>query len=181
MATITSQTTVSIGDATPVDATVDLVLQPSSNGTLALRKLTYPSNTLAPVIYEKNPDDWTNFDITPMIKRPTIGVLQTLADNKITGWLGYARDSSVQETWRGSDTEAPITVDFLRLLYAYYENPPTSGFIQWHPRDRTAAVYNIMIESLTVGGSDIKMNFIAANAGYLLGDVNLKFRIISEV
>lgn len=181
MPIITSSTTVTIGNATAVEATVDLVLQAASNGTTALRKLIYPANALAPLIYERNPDDWTNFDITPMVKRPSIGVLQTLEDNKLTGWQGYARDASVQETWRGSDTIAPITVNFLRTLYAYYENPPLSGFIQWYPRDRTASAYNIMIESLTVGGSDIRMNFVAAHAGYMLGDVNLKFRIVSEV
>jgi hypothetical protein len=182
MAIITSTTTVTIGDAAPVTTTLDFTLGASTTGTGALRRLVYPDATaLAPIVYTKNPDDWTNFDVTPLVKRPRIGVLKTLEDNKITGWQGYARDSSITETWRGSDSVASITLDFLRQLYAYYETPPLTSFIQWEPRDRTASIYNIVIESLTVGGQDIHMNYIAANAGYVTGDVVLRFRIVSEV
>jgi len=181
MPLITSETLVTIGDASAATVSTDLVLQPSSFGTGALRKLVYPDGTLAPIVYEKNPDDWTNFDVSPMVKRPRIGVLQTLEGNKLTGWQGYARDASITETWKGSETEAPITVDFLRELYAYFENPPLVNFIQWYPRDRTETGYNIMIESLTVGGGDIRMNYVAAIAGYVVGDVNLRFKIVSEV
>lgn len=182
MGLITVNTTVSIGDAT-ADVTIqDLVLQASITGSLALRQLVYPDATvLAPITYEKNPDDWTNFDVTPMVKRPSVGVLRTLEDTKLTGWLGYAKDDSITETWRGSDTEAPMSLDFFRQLYAYYENPPISGFIVWKPLDRTAASYNILIESFTAGGNDLKMNYIAAYHNLLLGDVNLRFRIVSEV
>jgi hypothetical protein len=143
MAIITSTTTVTIGDAAATVTTVDFTLGASSNGTGALRKLVYPDATvLAQIVYENNPDEWTNFDITPMVKRPKVGVLRT---------------------------------------YAYFETPPLTSFIQWQPRDRTTTAYNIVIESLTVGGQDIRMNYIAANAGYVLGDVVLRFRIISEV
>jgi len=182
MAIITSNTIVAIGDAAATVTTQDFTLGASTTGTGALRRLVYPDATaLAPIVYTKNPDDWTNFDVSPLVKRPRVGVLQTLEDNKITGWQGYARDASVTETWRGSDTEASLKLDFLRQLYAYFETPPLTNFIQWEPRDRTASVYNIVIESLTVGGQEIRMNYIAANAGFVLGDVVLRFRIISEV
>lgn len=182
MPTITSETTVSPADASATVTTEDLVLQASIEGSLALRQLVYPDATvLAPFTYDKNPDEWTNFDLTPMVKRPSVGVLRTLEDTKLTGWLGYAKDDSIVETWRGSDTEASISLDFLRQLYAYYENPPTSGFIVWKPRDRTVNSYNIMIESLTVGGSDIKFNYLASLHNLITGDVNLRFRIVSQV
>lgn len=182
MAIITSNTVVAIGDAAAVTTTQDFTLGASTTGTGALRRLVYPdAATLAAIVYTKNPDDWTNFDVSPLVKRPRVGILQTLEDNKITGWQGYARDASITETWRGSETEASMTLDFLRQLYAYYESPPLTSFIQWEPRDRTAAVYNIVIENLTVGGQDIRMNYIAANAGYVLGDVALRFRVLSEV
>jgi len=181
MPIITSTTTVTIGDASAVVTTRDFTLGASTTGTGALRRLIYPTSALAPIVYRKNPDDWTNFDISPLVKRPRVGVLQTLEDNKITGWQGYARDSSITETWRGSDSEASIELDFLRQLYAYFETPPLTSFIQWEPRDRTTSVYNIIIESLTAGGQDIRMNYIAANAGFVVGDVVLRFRIVSEV
>jgi hypothetical protein len=182
MAIISTQTTVTIGDATADVTQLDIVLQANLTGTLALRQLVYPdAAVLAPFTYEKNPDDWTNFDVSPLVKRPTVGVLKTLEDTKLTGWQGFARDASVVETWKGSETEAPITLNFFRQLYAYYENPPTNGFIVWHPKDRTTNSYNILIEDLTVGGRDIRMNYIAAQQGFLVGDVNLRFRIVSQV
>jgi len=183
MAIISQQTTVSIGDASAVVVTADLTLQAGITGTLALRTLTYPDATiLAPFTYTQNPTDWTNFDTAPMVKRPQVGVLRTLEDTKLTGWQGFAKDSSVTETWRGSDSEASMELDFLRQLYAYFENPPVSGFIQWAPVDRTSAVYNILIEKLSVGGENIiRFNFIAARQLFMLGDVVFQFRIVSQV
>jgi hypothetical protein len=183
MPIISTQTTVTIGADTAVVATADMVLQANVTGTLALRKLIYPDATvLAPITYTQNPTDWTNFDTSPMVKRPQVGVLRTLEDTKLTGWQGFAKDSSVVETWRGSDSEASMDLDFLRQLYAYFENPPTSGFIQWSPLDRTTTVYNILIERLSVGGQgDIKLNFLAARQLCVLGDVVFQFRIVSAV
>lgn len=182
MATVTSQTTVVIADASAIVTTVDFTIQPIILGSLALRQMVYPDATvLAPFTYEQNPSTWTNFDIQPQVKRPVVASLRTLTDTKLTGWQGYAKDVSITETWRGSDTEASMSVNFFRLLYNYFENPPTSGFIQWQPQDRTTNSYNILIERLTAGGTDITYNFIAARQDCILGDVALTFRIVSEV
>ena len=181
MAIISTQTTVTIGDATAIVTTSDLVLQPTIVGTLAARGLTHPQGTLGPLIYTKNPDEWTNFDVSPMVKRPSVASLRTLTDTRLTAWGGFDRDASVTEIWRGSETEASMEIDFFRQLYAYFENPPTVGFIQWSPADRTVNVYNILIERLTAGGSEIKMNFIALRQNYILGDIVFKFRIVSQV
>ncbi len=181
MAVITSQTIVTIDDALAVTTTASFTLQPENTGSNARRELHYPSDTLPPVIYDKNPDQWTNFDTSPMVKRPSVGVQQTIQDNKLTGWQGFNRDASVTETWKGSDDEAPMRLSFFRELYAYFEFPPTSGFIQWKPKDRTASVYNIMIESLTVGGQDVRFDFVPSRNGFLTQDVVMRFRIVSEV
>lgn len=181
MAVLTSQTTVTIADAAAVTTELDVVVQPENTGSLALRELSYPDNLLAPIIYEQNPAKWTNFDSSPMVKRPTVSRTQTLADNKLTGWFGFARDRTITETWRGSDSEASITLTFLRQLYAYYENPPTVNFIQWSPKDRTVTSYNIVINSLTVDGQEIGFDYIAALQNCMLGDVVLTFTIVGEV
>lgn len=181
MAVITSQTVVTIDDALAVVTSLDFTLQPENSGLNARRELHYPSDTLPPLIYDNNPDQWTNFDTTPMVKRPTVGVQQTIQGNRLTGWQGYARDASVIETWKGSDSESPMRLSFFRQLYAYFETPPTANFIQWKPKDRTANVYNIMIESLSVGGTEVRFDYVPARQGFLTQDVTLRFRIISQV
>ncbi len=181
MAIISQQTTVTIGDASAVLTTADLVLQASITGTLALRKLTYPTSAFAPIVYTQNPDEWTNFDVSPLVKRPSVGVLRTLEDTKLTGWQGFSRDASIIEKWRGSSSVASMDLDFFRQLYAYFENPPTTGLIQWSPLDRTSTVYNILIERLTVGGSQISMDYLAVRQNCVMGDVQFQFRIVSEV
>lgn len=181
MAIVSASTVVNVSDAGPVMVTHDITLLPASSGTLALRKLTYPDDTFAPLIYCKNPDKWTNFDTAPMVKRPSIAALRTLEANKLVGWQGFERDALVTETWRGSDQEASLPLDCLRQLYQYYENPPINGFIHWHPRDRTNKVYQIVISSLTVDGAEISFDFIAAHHDLMVGDVTFSFYILGEV
>jgi hypothetical protein len=55
------------------------------------------------------------------------------------------------------------------------------GFIVWQPKDRTTITYNIIIESLSAGGADIAYDYIATLNLYMLGEVRLKFKILSEV
>ena len=181
MAIITSQTIVTIDDALSVTTSASFTLQPENTGSLARRELHYPSDTLPPLIYDQNPDQWTNFDTSPLVKRPKVGVQQTLSDNRLTGWQGFDRDAAITETWKGGDDESPMRLSFFRQLYAYFETPPSSNFIQWYPKDRTANVYNIMIESLTVGGTEIRMDYVPARNGFLTQDVVLRFRIVSQV
>lgn len=181
MAIITSQTVVTIDDALSVTTEASFTLQPENSGMNARRELSYPSDTLPPLIYDKNPDQWTNFDTSPLVKRPRVGIQQTIQDNRMTGWQGFDRDAPITEVWKGSDNESPMTLAFFRELYAYYETPPSSGYIQWSPKDRTNNSYNILIESLTVGGNEVRFDYIPARNGYLTQDVVLQFRIVSQV
>lgn len=182
MATLTSNTTLTIIDALGVTETQDFIVQPENTGSLACRELSYPGDVLAPLVYEQNPDKWTNFDSSPMVKRPSISRTQTIEDNRLTGWFGYARDRPITETWKGSDTESSLMLPFFRQLYAYFENPPLSGFVIWKPKDRTTTEYNILINSLTAGASpDVTYDFLAARQNCILGDVVFTFTIVSEV
>lgn len=181
MAIIETSTTISVGNKGAVVTEADIRLLPASSGTLALRKLVYPNNELAPLIYCKNPDEWTNFDTEPLVKRPSVAAMRTLAGNRLTGWKGFSKDALVTETWRGGENEASLSLDCVRQLYAYYENPPDNAFIEWHPRDRTNKVYHILIDRVTVDGEQMKFDFLASHHGYVLGDVNFSFYIIGEV
>lgn len=181
MALITSSTSITVLDALDIITSVDFVLQPENSGENALRELHYPNNDLAPIIYTKNPDLYSNFDTSPLVKRPRVSVLPTLEDNRLTGWQGYTRDTPVTETWSGSDSVASMPIGFFRQLYSYFENPPIGSFITWSPKDRTNTVYNIVIESLTVNGAQITFSYVPAKLGWVTGDVVMVFRIVSEV
>jgi hypothetical protein len=88
----------------------------------------------------------------------------------------------VVEHWKGDDKTSHMTLDMLRQLWEYFANPPASGYIEWWPKDRTTKGYYIEIESLTVGGTEgIAMNLFACQAGIVLQEVVLTFRIIGEI
>lgn len=179
MATISGSTVLTIGDAAGVEIESTFTVQPQVTGNLQCRCLVYPTATFAPIVYTHNPTKTVNFDTSPVDKRPKVNGLATIMDNRFTVWPGYAKDASITEIWEG--TQLSMDLGFFRQLVNYYQNPPSSGFIVWQPKDRTEVTYNILIESLTAGGSDITYDYIATLNLYMLGDVTLKFRIISEV
>ena len=191
MPTLTGTVTFTVGNASPTDTTTGdlLTLNPPTTGTLALRRLTYPSDVLPPLVYEDNPDIWTNFWNSPLDKRPRVVVSPTLSANPLVGWLGVSRDQPIKELWQGSQNKSRMTMAWFLQLQAYYENPPTGGsYIIWEPRDRTSKKYNIVIESLSLsqsgsagqGAGDYEFNYLAAIKGYTTGVVEFQFRIISE-
>ena len=201
MAIISNSITFTVGDASPVattqsdivfgTASPSIILPGDPIGVTAgeLRKLVYPDSSFAPLIYETNPDVYTNFNTSPLDVRPHALATATLDDNVIMGWLGKGKDVSISERWIGSTTKSRMTLDFFTELQNYYRNPPTNGtFIQWQPRDRTSKVYSIVIESLTLsltgsagqGAGDFEFDYIVTRHGYLAGTVELRFRIIGE-
>jgi hypothetical protein len=199
MATITGSLTFTVGDATPVVTTTTDIKpaailavtgsNPAMTSDSQLRRLVYPTSDFAPIIYESNPDVYTNFNTSPLDKRPRAFAQATLTDNMLIGWLGVSRDVAIQERWNGSDTISRVKMDFFLALQDYYTNPPTNGqYIHWEPRDRTSKVYNIVIETLTLsltgsagqGAGDFEFDYIAARHGYCPGTMVLQFRIVGE-
>ena len=202
MAIITSSVNFTVGAASPVTTTAADVEWASPVGPLvlpgdpiavsagALRRLSYPGSTFAPIVYADNPDVYTNFNTGPLDKRPRAFAASTLDDNVLIGWLGRSRDVAIEERWIGSTTMSRMTLPFFMALQDYYQNPPTNGtYIQWAPRDRTTKVYNIVIEALSLSltgsagqaGGDYEFDYIVTRHGYLAGTVALRFRIVSEV
>lgn len=200
MPTITASLAFTVGSAVPVDTTtVDIVpaavasvssSNPAATATGELRRLVYPTSTFAPIIYESNPDVYTNFNTSPLDKRPRAFAQATLTDNKLMGWVGVNRDVAIEERWIASSKASRMTLTFFLALQDYYTNPPTNGqYITWAPRDRTSTVYNIVIESLTLsttgaagqGAGDFEFDYIATRHGYVTGTVELRFRIVGVV
>jgi len=199
MATISGVLNFTVGNASPVDTTtVDVnpatPLLTSSNQaatqTSELRRLVYPTSDFAPIVYETNPDVYTNFHITPLDKRPRAVTTPTLEDSVIVGWLGQNRDVDITERWLGSNKASRMTLDFFLALQDYYLNPPTNGtYIQWEPRDQSGTVYNVVIEALSLSltgsagqaASDYEFDYLVTRHGYVAGTVELKFRIVGAV
>jgi hypothetical protein len=199
MATITGSLTFTVGDSVPVETTTAEIKpaailavttgNPAKTTLDQLRRLTYPGGLFAPIIYESNPDMYTNFNTSPLDKRPRAFATATLTDNILIGWQGVSKDVPIKEVWNGSSTVSRVTLDFFLALQDYYANPPSAGqYIQWEPRDRTSKKYNILIETLTLsvtgsagqGVGDFDFDYIATRWGYCAGTMELTFRIISE-
>jgi hypothetical protein len=200
MPTITGSITFTVGNASPVETTTTdihpaaivagVTGNPAKTEDGELRRLVYPTSDFAPIIYASNPDVYTNFNTSPLDKRPRAFATATLSENKLIGWLGVSKDVAIEERWVGSAKESRMKLDFFLALQDYYANPPTNGqYIIWEPRDRTSKRYNIVIEALSLsltgsagqGAGDFEFNYLATRHGYVTGTVELRFRIISEV
>lgn len=200
MPTITANLAFTVGNQTPVATTTSdihpaaIIASGSGNGaatqTAELRRLVYPTSAFAPIIYESNPDMYTNFNTSPMDKRPRAFAQATLSDNLLIGWQGVSRDVNIDERWNGGARQSRMTLSMFMALHDYYSNPPTNGqYIIWEPRDRTSKTYYIVIESLTLstsgsagqGAGDFEFDYLATRHGYVVGSVQLSFRIIGEV
>ena len=179
--TITAQTTFTVLDVESFEESVELVLLPENDGINALRELHYPDDLFLPLIYADNPDKYENFDSGPLTARPIVQSDQTLGGNTIARWQGFMGDAAVVERWQGSDNKSRMFMYFLRRLWEYFANPPLSGYISWYPKDRTSAGYNIEIASLTVGGAEISLDYLANRGGIALGEVVFTFRVIEEI
>ena len=185
MAILTSETTFSI-IASPVvyEEEIEIYIFPNNPGINALRELHYPGDLFPAIVYADSPDKWTNFDSAPMTDRPQVKTEQTLTWAQTMQWPGYLPDKPVTEYWLGSENKSRMTLYFLRRLYEYYNNPPLTpgSYITWHPKDRTDKIYNILIESVQVGGADITTFLSGAHYNeYVALEVSLQFRIIGEV
>ena len=181
MPTLTASTPFTIEAAESyADEAVDLLILPQTTGTSALRELRYPDNTYAPLIYPDDPDKWENFDTTPLTAAPLSDIQKTLAGNKAGLWPGYSLDRPVREYWLGDNTKSRMYLYFLRRLAEYFFNPPSNPpYITWWPKDRTPVGYNVILENLTVGGTDvITFHSLAVKADLVLGEIVLTFRVV---
>lgn len=173
-------------------ATVILAGTPVSStdavGAGSPRQLVYPTSALpSPLTYELNPQQWTNMAAEALV-RPLYAATRTLTKTQNVQFAGDVTDLEVKEIWMGGGGiggRAAMTFTFFSQLYNYYRNVPdvrNDGFIQWKPRDLNNHVYNVLLTSLTVGGSEaIQLDTLArAAAGFITESVTLTMRIVSQ-
>jgi hypothetical protein len=181
MTLLTSATTFTVTGTVVREDYIDLILLPENNGVDAFRELHYPNNDFPTLIYSKNPDKWTNFDRSPLTARPVVKYAKTLEAGQLTRWTPYIKDSLVKETWEGGGSKLSMQAYFFRRLWEYYANPPAENYIEWYPKDRTTAGYYIEIDSLSVGGEEVAMDYLAMSNDYILDAVVLAFRVIGVI
>lgn len=165
------------------DEGIDITILPNTTGVNALRELHYPEDYFPPIVYPDWPDKWENFDTAPLTARPMTPVEMTLAGNQAMKWPGYNADRPVKEYWIGNDNRSRVTMEFLRRLAEFYFNPPHTlgidGYITWWPKDRTVVGYNILIESISIDGTDlITFQYPAIVHSLAPGQMIFTFRII---
>ncbi len=183
MAELTAQTTFTIQAALSTYEDVEnLVLLPENAGTDALRELRYPGDVFPPIIYDDFPDRTENFDSGPLTAKPQVKAEMGLEDTLLSVWRGYTKDLPVKEAWAGDNTKSRMRAYFFRRLWEYFTNPPADDYITWAPKDRSATVYKVVIEDLSVGGQNtVSLDHLGLRGGYVLGEVILTLRIIGEV
>lgn len=145
-----------IVEGTTVSAASSVTLLPSGlTGTLgALRCLTYPGNTFAPIIYYTNPTRTFNLN-SDVLRHPIVGVSRTLDSTKVIRFEENEEDVIVSEVWENSGGVG--MPDFMfKQLYEYLLNPPpfdslAQTYIQWCPRDESDDVFNVELIGLVLG------------------------------
>lgn len=190
MAIITGTTDFTVEASSVETASADISFASvTTSGSTASRRLDPPSIAdvfpdLPPLVYECNPDRWSNFEASGPLKRPFTRHETTIGASVTQEWPGYDRDVIVVETWDGGGDRMSMTLGFFRMLYQYYVNRPNyevQGYIKWSPRDLTDKQYNIVILDLSVGGvNEIQLDTVI-HKGYIHDAVTLTFAIVSEV
>lgn len=157
MTTLTSSTLFTVTNQAMAVDTVSLVVVPvGSAGAGGSGRLIHP--TLGTLDYVLPPHEWTNLD-GDVIVTPTWASTKTLTSTANTLWPGALRDVLVSETWL-PEAGLSMPMPMLRTLLAFYVNPPDPAlgdFIEWHPTYSTALKFKVILESIEVSGSSLKM------------------------
>jgi len=173
----TAAKTYFIQQGTPVVAAAAVsFLGIGSQGTPeALRILTHPNPSLAPLTYWGNPDRDINID-NDVLVTPIVRTVETEDDTKVIRFERLTRDVVVEEIWLGNDRRAAMPSFFLRQLIEYWLNPPAltgnpGEFITWEPRDRNSRTWQVEFVGLTVGGEEGRYDFkdVRARGGLFKG------------
>lgn len=159
MPTFTADRTYEIflGEATAETEDITLVPIESSGNATARRRLVYPNNALAPIVYETNPTRTLNFD-QDVLFAPISNVERMLTGSKVIQFDTAENDVVITETWTAREGQIySMITSFFRMLREYHINPPAFSatnqeYIQWFPADRTTDGYNVLLHRLVVGG-----------------------------
>lgn len=188
--TFTVSTAVSA--VTPVSLTTAVAITPrqaaatDAVGHGAARLLSYPTSALAgPILYELNPQQWTNMGATPFV-RPLYASQKTLSKTATVQFLGDVTDLEVTETWVGGGNRVAMSLSMFTALWDYYTNVPDltgSGFITWEPRDISPRRYTVLLTGLEVGGTEVVTldNLYKVTSPWIHETVTLRMRLVEEL
>lgn len=188
MATISSSSTIAIGAGSSTTESVSIPILPLISPSSGKGRLIHPD--LGTLDYPNQPDEWVNVD-NDVIIPPIWTTTKTLKGSVNVLSQADIRDVIVEEHWT---QEMNVTIGFLRMLIAFWCNPPdpTAGVpVQWWPNYATTLGFNVALLNLQVGSglqngrerSDgITLNSLVRDpANWVTEPVTLTMRILGRV
>lgn len=177
MATLTSQSTFTIGDAATEAVSTQLTILPAIGAGSGTGRLIHP--TLGTYDYEKCPDEWSNVD-GDVIIAPIWASTKTLQGAANTLFQGHIRDTVIEERWIGED--ASISLTMLRMLLSFWQNPPNpaTDYVKWYPNYTNNYGYKVVLMAVDVNGSGVNLDYVS-RLGYVTGDVVLRFKVAEKL
>lgn len=147
MTTLTSSSTITIGAGSAVVDSITIPILPVLSPGTGKGRLIHP--TLGTLDYPNKPDEWVNIDQDVVIP-PIWTTTKTLKGSINVLSQADIRDVIVEEHWA---QEMNVTIGFLRMLLAFWCNPPDpSGTpVQWWPNYATTLGYQVVLLNLQVG------------------------------
>lgn len=179
MTTLTETTNFVIGDASPVQESIELtVVQAGGPGT-GLGRLVHP--TFGTLDYTLPPHQWTNIDEDVVIP-PVWSSSRTLSSGANTLWAGNLRDVEVEERWI-PEAGLSMPLDMLRTLIAFWVNPPDPAVdhILWYPSYTSSLGFKVVIVGLDVNGQPCTLSPQTKYIELVEFPVTLKLRTVARL
>lgn len=175
MTTLTSATTFTIGASSTAIETAQVLILPTLAAGTGRGRLVHP--TLGTYDYAHMPDEWVNVDGDVLIA-PVWASTKALDGAANTLWQGNIRDVEVEEHWTFA-----VSIAHLRSILAMWQDPPDpdDGYVKWYPTYLNALGYNVLMLSVTVGGQDVKLNWIARRHSMVIEDLVLRMRVVARL
>lgn len=158
MATASSPLFIALGAPTVVPSTLTILSVGQDGDPAASGLLAHPdSANFPPIAYQFNPDFTSNLD-NEVLTSPTGRVVKTGSSSKLIRNEGLLEDVVCEETWGAQEGRRASMPSFMfRQLYEYLINPPAFSaaaqtYIEWSPRYRSLATYNVELFQMKVGG-----------------------------
>ncbi len=178
MTTLTSSSTITVGDGAVVTETAAIPILPALGSSAGTGRLVHP--TLGTYDYDLAPTQYSNLHGDALIA-PIWASSMTLGGAANTLWQGKLRDVVVQETWSGGDLSMR-TPQFERLL-SFWQNPPDPAVsaVLWYPNYASALGFKVALIGLTVGGQGITIDAGWVASGFIVQPVVLTLRVLDRV
>ena len=179
MPTLTASAEFTIGAGSPGVEEITLTILPAASGGAGLGRLVHP--TLGTLDYAMSPSQWSGIDADVIIP-PAWASTKTLSGAANTLWRGSLRDGVCVERW-GTDCGASMPADQLRMLLAFWQNPPdpANGYVEWWPSYTSVFGFKVILMNLTAGpGQGVTLDTVLSQ-GWVVGQVELTLRVVERL